>query len=621
MHSEWDLVNLDLPAHVFTDEHIAEKGQHYIVQFSSQSPTDSTYTDAIDVNVLQQQVDPALIYGKTDGKWGWTKTDHCQFIQPQGIVSPIRDATFDAKQCRADMSNSEMGGATLYGIGVVPAVNPDVVPSEIERSGEDVDPICLASCAVLPDETQTAGYCRLATADAKIATCASPAKIHHVQWANPEVSEIEYDSSTVAGAKVGDYIAFHWDDVVHDVWLVPPEAPDPCNLTDTEYEDQAKRLIPPSHHATIDQNTEDTVRADRNRYLIPEDAAGKALLFVCTINGHCDAGQQLTVGVGLTPATPDPKLAEGVCKEGYTLCQDQSKQSGTKQTVATNVNVPLSHPIGAETLRLTGKVTRASTPWDNWTHRKVPGKKCRSRAQNKRVSYSKPAVAGIDWGNRPVWDFPDHTLRDVLEACSSSHPEVCTGISWKGGGDVNHTEATGTKRTYAKALRTEGYLGGDPGWRDGGVHNGGWMQLDLGSDRLVSGMVTQARADNCCGPMGVTRFRIKYSSDGKAWTDGPGNLASATTEWLETEWAGSMQTKFKVFFQEMITARFIRVYISNYHRLPVMRAEVCPCAFPLHLFCADELHDIHVSSFHCEDSKPPWFYRHAFSHPTTRRCV
>ena len=65
---EWDMVHVDVPT-VFTSKHMAAKGQHYIVHFSSRSGTDSTYTDAIDVNVLPTPMDPALMYGKTNGQW------------------------------------------------------------------------------------------------------------------------------------------------------------------------------------------------------------------------------------------------------------------------------------------------------------------------------------------------------------------------------------------------------------------------------------------------------------------------------------------------------------------------------------------------------------------------
>lgn len=58
MHSDWDLVHFDLPDYVFTAGEIKIRGQHYIVHFSSRSPTDNLYTDAIDVNVLPFKVEP-----------------------------------------------------------------------------------------------------------------------------------------------------------------------------------------------------------------------------------------------------------------------------------------------------------------------------------------------------------------------------------------------------------------------------------------------------------------------------------------------------------------------------------------------------------------------------------
>ena len=94
MHSDWDLVNMDLPPHVFTPEAIKEKGQHYIVHYSSRSYTDQTYTDAIDVRIHPTKVPDDIIYGsRTGNKWGWYKTDHCQFINPSDVITPIRDAT------------------------------------------------------------------------------------------------------------------------------------------------------------------------------------------------------------------------------------------------------------------------------------------------------------------------------------------------------------------------------------------------------------------------------------------------------------------------------------------------------------------------------------------------
>jgi hypothetical protein len=51
------------------------------VHFSSRSDTDNTYTDAIDVNALLEDVSPSeLIYGTQTGAWDWAKTDHCKVL-------------------------------------------------------------------------------------------------------------------------------------------------------------------------------------------------------------------------------------------------------------------------------------------------------------------------------------------------------------------------------------------------------------------------------------------------------------------------------------------------------------------------------------------------------------
>lgn len=480
------LVHISMNHHTFL-------GQHYIVHFSSRSPTDYTYTDAMDVHALMEDVVdpedpdnplPGLIYGATTGAYSWSKTDHCQFVNQNEIVSPVRDATTDVKACHADMTDDNMNEYVkgYLGINVVPAANPDVVPDSVKRDVEEVNPVCVAGCSPLPEDSslRTSGYCRLATADPNVAVCAAPTRVHKVAWANPVLSGVEYDVTTVAGAKPGEYIEFEWDDVVHDVWLVPSDVEDPCDTSSQAFIDGATLLIPPSHHATISQETEDTVVDGRNRFQIPLTAGGTTLLFVCTVNGHCrgnaadsndddgDAGNtvggmQLSVAVSSTLPTSDSKLAEGLCAEGFKLCPDQSKQTETVATVATSANVPFTDMIGAETLRLEGKETFASTPWNDFKYRKVVGKVCQQRAHNTRVSSRAPSVAGTDhgWhGNHAVWDFADHTLRDVVEACSTSHPEMCTGISWKGkfesdGGDGSDM-FTG-KHVFRRCLNTDRY--------------------------------------------------------------------------------------------------------------------------------------------------------------------
>ena len=324
MHGDWDLVKLDLPARAFTPEQVAAKGQHYIVHFSSRSPTDNTYTDAIDINALLEDVDPPeLIYGSTTGEWGWSKTDHCQFVNRRGVVSPIRDATDNVSSCKYDLTETKLKDeAGSLGINVVPAANPDVVPDAVTRDVEEVEPVCIAGCTPDPaDSTKsTAGYCRLATADPNTAVCAAPTRVHTVSWLNPVLTGVEFGIQTVAGARAGEYIEFEWDDVVHDVWQVPYDLADPCDTASAGFIKRAQLIISPSHHATIDAVTEDTFVDGRNRFHIPDNANGTTLMFVCTVNGHCShddegkGGMQLVVNVGSTPAIPDPELTEGICE-------------------------------------------------------------------------------------------------------------------------------------------------------------------------------------------------------------------------------------------------------------------------------------------------------------------
>jgi hypothetical protein len=216
---------MGLPERVFSNEHIDKKGQHYIVHFSSRSFTDYTYTDAMDVHVLQTAVDPPeLIYGKTSGSWGWSKTDHCQFMDYVGVVSPIRNATRDVLACKAFFDDDEIQTlGSKFGINVVPSANPDVVPARVVRDVEEVHALCIADCAPTPsdDEVKTQGFCKAPTPTQGLSACAAPALVHTVAWANPDISGVQYDSESVSGARPGDFIAFEWDDAYHDGTFCP----------------------------------------------------------------------------------------------------------------------------------------------------------------------------------------------------------------------------------------------------------------------------------------------------------------------------------------------------------------------------------------------------------------
>ena len=435
---------------------------------------------------------------------------------------------------------------------------------------------------------------RQATATSGVAMCAPATRIHRVKWANPAVSGVQYDASTVVDAKPGDYLAFEWDDVVHDVWLVPNHVADPCavvsNSTDRAIKVahaatfNATELVAASHHATVDPSTEDTVVHGRNWYRIPPSAAGFKLLFVCSINSHCKpstdgdgntvSGQQLGVNVGVAPAAPDAKLTDpdGVCEEQFTLCPDQSKQTATSAEVETDVNVPWMDPMAADLLKLEGTASRAQTPWSTWKYRRVNAKRCVWRKQNPRISYrAHGSAAGVDHMNQPAWEFPSNTLRDVVEACSSSHPDTCVGIAWKaptgmtfstsGEAQGNHTLSNPQVRTHSSARRCCGRLGETgPGWMPQGTPVGQWMQMDLGADAEVNGVVTQARGNSGYGSMAVTRFKLQYATaasptvliDVGSFTGGPTNA----------EYAADIQHKTNFWLPGVITARYLRFTIE-----------------------------------------------------------
>jgi hypothetical protein len=156
---------------------------------------------------------------------------------------------------------------------------------------------------------------------------------------------------------------------------------------------------------------------------------------------------------------------------------------------------------------------------------------------------------------------------------------MCTGISWKGredGAGVNHTELNppSATRTYSSIRRDSSQLDQVPGWIPSSNLKGEWMQIDLGEDRELSGVVTQARGNNCCGPMGVTSFTVQYSSDGVNFEAVPGVLPGPSEAYLTNDWAASLHDKFQVFFPSVITARYIRIVVETWVNTPVLRAEV-----------------------------------------------
>ena len=93
---------------------------HYVVHWFWKG-----FSDCVDVNVHPDPVPEDEVYGINTGEYAWNKIDHCQFIKPLGILTPCRDASESAAECRDDLNAHTRQDA--YGINVVPLTNPPEV--------------------------------------------------------------------------------------------------------------------------------------------------------------------------------------------------------------------------------------------------------------------------------------------------------------------------------------------------------------------------------------------------------------------------------------------------------------------------------------------------------------
>ena len=169
------------------------------------------------------------------------------------------------------------------------------------------------------------------------------------------------------------------------------------------------------------------------------------------------------------------------------------------------------------------------------------------------------------------------------------------------------------------------------------LRKGEWMELDLGKDTELSGVVTQGaggstdcfqeggsyepstaadsgdlcrngrsrwdcpvgctayhklprcyvtgkkrsfvcRTRNITGGVGVTSFKIQYrtaaSGTGEFEEFGGTIFKSVDSKYLETEWANDQNKMVKAFFPKVVTARYVRFVVETFVGQAVMRADV-----------------------------------------------
>lgn len=318
------------------------------------------------------------------------------------------------KACVEDL-NKKTRYAKDLGINIVPVTNPAVVPRSILRQVEVETPLVCSKACTGPQ----VGQCKAESGDG--ALCTPPAQVHEVQWYNPAVSGKGYSHAVQALA--GEYIEWKWDDVLHDLWLLPDaDAAASCNFS------AATQLFTAVHHS---YEVPTGAQVDgRVLFLVPESAKGSSIYFACAVKMHCKEGQLLEVAVGPASAVPDSGAFTGVCPVDFELCPDDSLQVTVGQRVKTDEpNVPWTHPRASESLLMeveAASVTRASTPWVMWQTRRFDSMVCPFRSNNEKNF-------GVDLRGAAAWEFKDSTLREVVEACSSNHPHNCMGIAWKKG--------------------------------------------------------------------------------------------------------------------------------------------------------------------------------------------
>ena len=117
----------------------------------------------------------------------------------------------------------------------------------------------------------------------------------------------------------------------------------------------------------------------------------------------------------------------------------------------------------------------------------------------------------------------------------------------------------------------KGLLDSDQAWSTQSGTTGDWWQFDLGSEKDVSGVVTQGRHGD---QQRVTSFSVKVSSDGSSWQDVHGAQG-------QLHFSGNSDSSTKVENEfPVVAARYVRIYVEGYHSWPSMRSAVMICPRP-----------------------------------------
>jgi len=111
---------------------------------------------------------------------------------------------------------------------------------------------------------------------------------------------------------------------------------------------------------------------------------------------------------------------------------------------------------------------------------------------------------------------------------------------------------------YEATILQYSTLSSDTCWADKYTRTGGWIQMDLGENTMISGVITMGRNDAL---QWVTRIKVETRVDGSSWdvvlNDVPSNTDTTTQVTNE--------------FSQLVNARYVRITVLEYFGHPSMR--------------------------------------------------
>ncbi|XP_038060404.1 lactadherin-like isoform X2 [Patiria miniata] len=100
-----------------------------------------------------------------------------------------------------------------------------------------------------------------------------------------------------------------------------------------------------------------------------------------------------------------------------------------------------------------------------------------------------------------------------------------------------------------------------------------WIQVDMGSNVIITGVITQGRGDGNW-PQWVTEFKVAYSDDGQDWTNVTDDGSSAPMKFPGNS---DKNTHVTTTFPKAFQARFLRILPTQHNTHSSMRFEVLGC--------------------------------------------